>query len=361
MPITYVGGVSSSRNGNSNATTTQSLTGLSGGVASQPAEGDVVVVVCVGGSQGRNPDQSISGYTTIGTQLNPNTQTYDTSLQVSYKRMTSTPDTSITIPAQGNIADGQAWAVMVFRGVHATTPLDVSAVSASGTGTGRFDAAQITPTTGGSWIIIAGGGSAATGSAYTAPADFSTNWQAPSAGADTNDAMAAMGYYTGWSSGAYNPAAVTGGTTNSVDSWASWTIALRPEFPTAAPTIGSSAFTGYAPSLAVGVLALVGSLGITGYQPTATTAAGSVNYTVTPSVGSATLTGYSPTTRIQPTYNAWFARTTDGAESWAVRDEFGAVKPSVGSLVLTGYQPTATTAGGAATVTPSAGALAFTG
>jgi hypothetical protein len=94
VAITYVGGVSSSRNGNANATTTQSLTGLTGGSNSAPSQGDLVVVVCVVGSQGRNPAQAISGYTTLGTQLNTTATTYDTSLQVSYKVMTATPDTS---------------------------------------------------------------------------------------------------------------------------------------------------------------------------------------------------------------------------------------------------------------------------
>ncbi len=228
MAIEYVGGVSSSRNGNTNATTTQSLTGLTGGIASAPAENDLVIVCCVVGSQTRNTAQAISGYSTLGTQLNPNTVTYDTSLQVSYKKMTATPDTSITIPAQGNAADGQAWAVMVFRGVDTTTPFDPASVSATGTGTGRFDAPAITPANAGSWIVIAGGGAAAAGAAYTAPTDFATDWISPAAGADTNDAMAAMGYYTGWTSGSYDPAAVTGGTTGANDSWAAWTMALKP-------------------------------------------------------------------------------------------------------------------------------------
>lgn len=244
MAIEYVGGVSSSRNGNSNATTTQSLTTLTGGLASQPAAGDLVLVVCVVGSQGRNASQAISGYTTIGTQLNPTAATYDTSLQVSYKIMTSTPDTSITIPAQGNVADGQAWAVQVFRGVAPGTIFDVSSVSATGTATGRFDAAAITPSTAGTWIVIAGGGAAATGAAYTAPSGFATNWVAPAAGADTNDAMAAMGYYTGWTSGSYNPAAVGGGTTGATDSWAVWTMALQPakiiDVTEATPTISGT-------------------------------------------------------------------------------------------------------------------------
>jgi hypothetical protein len=127
------------------------------------------------------------------------------------------------------VADGQAWAVMVFRGVDTTTPFAPSSVSATGTATGRFNAAAITPSNSGSWIVIAGGGAAAAGAAYVAPTGFTTDWLAPAAGADTNDAMAAMGYYTGWTSGSYDPAVVTGGTTGANDSWAAWTMALKPD------------------------------------------------------------------------------------------------------------------------------------
>lgn len=228
MTIQFVGRTSAGRNGNANATTTQSLTGLTGGIASQPAEGDYVFVVCVSGSQGRNPSAAISGYSTIGTQLNVTSTTYDTSLQVSYKKMTSTPDTSITIPAQGNVADAQARCVMVFRGVDPNTPFDVTSVSATGTTTTNFDAAAITPVSAGAWVVIAGGGSSATTGNYTAPTDFSTNWETNN-GSDTNDASAGMGYYDGWTSGSVNPAATTGGTAISTASWAAWTFALRPQ------------------------------------------------------------------------------------------------------------------------------------
>jgi hypothetical protein len=228
VAITYVGGVATGRNGNSNSTTTQSLTSLTGGSNSQPSEGDLVIVCCAVGSQGRDSAQAISGYSTLGTQLNQSAVTYDSSMQVSYKVMTSTPDTSITIPAQGNAADGQAWAVMVFRGVDTSTPFDVSSVSAGGTGTGRPDPAAITPTTTGAWIVVAAAAAAsATTTAFTFPADLSDD-AVQATGADTNDARASMAYHDDWTSGSYNPAQYTGGTTGANDSWTAWTMALRP-------------------------------------------------------------------------------------------------------------------------------------
>jgi hypothetical protein len=228
MGIQFVGGVTSSRVGTT-STTTQSLTSLAGGMATAPAQGDLVVVACGVGSQGRNNSQAITGYTTVGTQLNRADDTYDASLQISYKFMTATPDTSITIPSTGSADDGQAWAVMVFRGVDSTTPFDVTSVSATLNNTANFDAAAITPVSQGAWIVIAGCGAAATGAVFTAPTDFTTNWLS-SFGADTNDAIIGMGYYTRWSSGSYNPAAVAGGSADVANSWAAWTLALRPAY-----------------------------------------------------------------------------------------------------------------------------------
>lgn len=229
MAIEYVGGVAAGRAG-STSTTTQSLTSLTGGLAAQPAENDVVVVTVVVGAQARNPDCAISGWSTVGTQLNVTPTTYDTCLQTSYKAMTSSPDTEITIPSTGNIADGQSWAVHVFRGVDTVTPMDVAAVGNTGSGVNtRFDASAITPVTPGAWILICGGGATAVGTtAYTAPTGFTDNWLYAN-GADTNDGMVGAGYYTGWSSGSYNPGAVGGGHVSGNDSWAVWTVALRPK------------------------------------------------------------------------------------------------------------------------------------
>jgi hypothetical protein len=142
--------------------------------------------------------------------------------------MTSTPDTSITIPSTGNIADGQSRRVLVFRGVDPTTPLDVAAVSATGTGTTRFNAAAITPTTAGAFIVVFGGGAASASTTALGTPSGLSGWAAYN-GADTNDGSAGGGYYDGWTSGSYDPAApTTGGSVNAANSWAAWTIALRP-------------------------------------------------------------------------------------------------------------------------------------
>lgn len=235
MAISYVGGQVAGRAG---VASTASITfNLTGGSNTTPQAGDLVVITAVVGSQARNPAQAISGYTALG-QLNPTATTYDTSMNVSWKFMGSTPDTTFTLPSTGNIADAQRYTIQVFRGVDPTTPLDVTPVSATGTATGRPNPGSITPVTAGAWVVICGGGAAATGVAYVAPANFTTNFLTGFT-ADTNDAMVGSGYWSGWTSGAVDPAAYTGGTANAVDSWAAYTIALRPAAANSAPTLVS--------------------------------------------------------------------------------------------------------------------------
>lgn len=239
MAISYVGGQVASRLGSTSSTAvTFSLTG---GSNSTPQAGDLVIVCSAVGSQARNAAQAITtptGYTPLG-QLNPTAATYDTSMNVSWKFMGSTPDTTVTIPSTGNNADAQSYTIQVFRGVSQVTPMDVTPVSATGSGTNnRPDPGQITPTTSGAWIVICGAGAATGVTALTAPTDFGTNFLATASADDTNDCVVGSGYYTGWTSGAYNPGAYGGGTVAATTSWAAYTLALRPANPsvTVSPT-----------------------------------------------------------------------------------------------------------------------------
>ena len=231
MTIQYVGGVTGGRAG-ATSTTTQSLSGtLTGGIATSPAAGDFVVAYCSFGRQSIGNGQQISGnnsgnYSTATSQLS--NHVYDSSSQLNYQFMGATPDTSLTIPSSFSIENAQRWVVHVFRGVDSTTPFDVAAIPAQGISTGRPDPAAITPGTTGAWIVAFYASAAAAGTAYTAPTDFATDWLGGTQ-SDTTDCMQGGGYYTGWTSGSYNPAAITaGGTTNTDDSWTAMTLALRP-------------------------------------------------------------------------------------------------------------------------------------
>lgn len=244
MAISYVGGVQGGRAG-ATSTTTQSLSGtLTGGSNSSPSTGDLVIVWCSSGGDGTGAptNQAVSGNNsgayTAETFQSITTATYDSFSQFNYK-IQGTVDTSLTIPSSGNARNAQRWVVHVFRGVDNTTPIDTASQAASGTATGRPDPAAITPATAGAWILGLYASAAATGAAYTAPTDFATDWLGGTT-ADTADVMQGGGYYTGWTSGPYDPAAITaGGTTNAADSWTARTVALRPQAAVTHATTGT--------------------------------------------------------------------------------------------------------------------------
>lgn len=258
MAISYVGGVQGGRAG-ATTTTTQSINGtLTGGTDSSPSPGDLVVAfVAVGGDTVAALSQGVTGNTygvfpslTFQSQLGT---TYDSFHSVSYAIMGSTVDTTLTIRSSQSARNAQRWVIHVFRGVDATTPLDVTSTYATGTATGRPNPAAITPVTAGAWIMAFYASAAATGAAYTAPTDFATDWLGGTQ-ADTADCMAGAGYYTGWTSGSYDPAAITaGGTTNAADAWTATTIALRPIID---PAFSQDAFRLYADGTESGSTAL---------------------------------------------------------------------------------------------------------
>lgn len=246
MAISYVGGQVAGRANPSSAVSVNFS--LTGGSDSAPAAGDLVVVTVVVGSAGGNPTLDVvtpTGYTPL-TQLNRNPTTADTSLQVSYKIMGGTPDTSVTIPGTTNNAWAEAYSIQVFRGVDSTTPMDVTPTSATGSGTNnRPDPPSITPATAGAWVVICGGGAAGTGASYTAPTNFTTDFLTAN-GADSTDATVGSGYWTGWTSGAVNPAAYGGGSVNAANSWCAYSLVLRPATATqyTSEPAGSLSFSG---------------------------------------------------------------------------------------------------------------------
>jgi len=227
MAIIYVGGLSNSRAG-AVTTYSQSLSGtLSGGTDTSPLEGDLVLVNVAAASANsyRPTTMAVSGWNNLAFQTEE-AVTNNSYQQISYLFMSATPETSITIPSTGNNRNAQTWTVQVFRNVDVNNPLAV--VYATGNATGRPNPSAITPAAANSWILWLGSSAAATGATFTAPTDFSTNWLTNTQ-ADTYDSSTGAGYYTGWSSGSYDPAAITaGGTTGSTDSWVAATIALRP-------------------------------------------------------------------------------------------------------------------------------------
>ena len=230
MAITYVGGRGAGRAGATSTVNVPINAGLTGGSGTTAAVDDLCVVTVSVGTAARQPACDITaptGFTALSVQRTTAT-TYDANVQTCYKILVAGDITAgITIPSTGNNADGQAYTVQVFRGVDLVTPMDTAATYLTGSGVGNQPNPQaITPVTTGAWIVCCGGGAAAAGTTlYTAA--YLTNLLRYN-GADTNDGTVGSGYYTGWTSGAYDPAAYGGGSTNANNSWGATTIALRP-------------------------------------------------------------------------------------------------------------------------------------
>lgn len=163
---------------------------------------------------------------------------FDSNLIVWSKKMGATPDTSVTIPASGNTADGLIMAPFALRGLDPTTYLDVAIATATGSGANpnNPNAPSVTPVTTGAWVMVIGAAGVGTGTVLVAPATLATttNHYQANFSPDTNDGVLAVGLFETWASGAYDPAAFTNGTGNTTGAWCAASIALRPAAATLA-------------------------------------------------------------------------------------------------------------------------------
>lgn len=232
MPISFVG----SHVGTHAATTTQSIgfSNLRNEANVQPTlqAGDIVLVAVENSSTIDRTQAQLTpnGYTAAHTD-NYQNDSNDSNFLVSYKIMGETPDTFVAIPASNSTAAGVAYAIYVFRGVNPTTPLDVTPVVTGGINTGVANAPAITPITPGAWIVAFAGAAVSTGAVFTNPTGMSAttnHFRSAVINTTTTDAVIGGAIFTGWSSGAYDPAAFGGSTTSNTGSWSAVTLALEP-------------------------------------------------------------------------------------------------------------------------------------
>lgn len=213
-PYPYTGGPLTPRlvgyasaSGAGSATTSISLTALTGGIASAPSEGDIVVV-CAHQASITVPAMSTSGYTTAASGSANDTE--DSGLLVAYKFMGASPDTTAILAANANAADGRTAIAFVFRDVDATTPLDVTPTVSQVINTVLADPPSITTATGGKGAVllgIGGGGHSAGNQTYSdSLAEYTTFF---SLGINaTNDSTLGVGYVGVVSNGTtYDPSA----------------------------------------------------------------------------------------------------------------------------------------------------------
>jgi hypothetical protein len=133
-------------------------------------------------------------------------------------------DTSFEISGTGTSTHANTVAVMVFRGVDPTTPMDVTRTTASAANGGVPNPPAITPITSGAVIVAMGVGTQNAGTTDFGSSDLDNFLVIQAAGFGN---MTGMGSKN-WTSGAFDPAAFSGGNTAISMSWCACTIALRP-------------------------------------------------------------------------------------------------------------------------------------
>lgn len=230
--IFYVGGNTATKAGATSGTSTIALnSSLSGGLRSSVQAGDLVVAI-FGAASSSDVTLSITDgtteYTLIGSELYSN-DSVKTSLRAAYKFMGGSPDTATTFGPTGDVTCAAALAVLVFSGVNASTPIDVTTTTATGINGMTPNPPAITPVTAGAKIISMGAAAHGSGSTvtFTSP-DLSGFLSAYSA--DNNECTLGVGYKD-WTSGAFDPGAfslVGAGFDDPNWSWAALTLALRP-------------------------------------------------------------------------------------------------------------------------------------
>jgi hypothetical protein len=206
-PISYVGGKTFT------STASTSLTDLTGGIASAPAPGDMVVIALTDSGTFSSP--SIAGYTVLETIFS--SDTYSTTLWVGYKIMGNTADTLVSA-----ISGEQAGAIQVWRNV---SSLRISPTSA--TNSVLANPPAITTTTANNVLLVIGAGGHVAGAA-TYGASYLSNFLTVGFNS-TIDSTIGMGSIALATAGTYDPATFTFSTTDATTySYAAATIALIP-------------------------------------------------------------------------------------------------------------------------------------
>lgn len=233
MALVFVGGTSLGFNGATTGNQTISLTSLAGGIASAPAQDDLVIVAYgVGVPNSTNASANVASGNASGSyaEMAGSPLSADDSIKVrlvvSSRIMGATPDTQITVANAGSSFAAGAVAVSVWRGADVSTPIDVTPTTATGINTAQPDPPAITPATPGAIIIVCAAGAHGDMTAAFASSDQSNLVQAM--GNDTADVRTAIGSLTWPGAGSVNPAALTGGNAGTQGSWAALTLALRP-------------------------------------------------------------------------------------------------------------------------------------
>lgn len=227
--IEFVGsyGVSNAQS----ASISVSLTSLSGGIATQPSAGDIVIAAV---SFVESPDKDItcttSGYTEV-TELYVN-GTRDTNMAVFYKVLSSA-ETVVAFGGTGDTQSNISTIIYVWRGIDQSTPLDATSTTATKTNSGIPDCPSITTVTNNAVVVgfgaAGGGGTQPDIFNLTTPSGVSNFIEAYDSSGDRENTLAAFSYLQE-TAGSYDPPifGITNGSDDTDYTSGSVTMALRP-------------------------------------------------------------------------------------------------------------------------------------
>lgn len=226
--IQYVGAYTST-NATAEADVSFSLTSLTGGLASAPSVGDLVVVcVSTGSSSGSGNTPSVTtGYTTVADAFADDSNSAH--LFIAYKLLTAA-DTTVTVNGgAGGTSSSMAVYISVWRNVDTTYPVDIlNAATASSANSVLANPPAITPVDSGSCIIAVGAGGYNSAFARTYGSSDLTDFRSSGIASDLYDAVIGGGY-SRWTGGSFDPAEFTFSTTDSTAfAWCAATFAIRP-------------------------------------------------------------------------------------------------------------------------------------
>lgn len=142
-------------------------------------------------------------------------------------------ETGVSFTGTGNASYSFGANILVLRGVHKTTPLDVTPTTATGINTGLATCPAITPVTPGALIAIFGCGAISPSGLYTMPAgsglSTTTNHFISGTADSSTDTVVGAALKFGHPAGTPATFAAFGGAMTQVaNSWCGTTLALRP-------------------------------------------------------------------------------------------------------------------------------------
>lgn len=231
--LQYVGGMSGLAG--SNSPYSISLNGtLTGGIASSPSAGDIIIVASAAIDAVEFPGMTCTGnnngaYDGVHAQLwAPDSN--DINFRTFYKIQGSTPDTSLSLNRPASTFYGSGAAIHVWRGVDQVNPFDVTTTTAKSGNSHLPNPPAITPVTSGAVILACGGASQATTSESFDPLSFPgmenlISFRNDGTSAD-GAALIASVFWNGL--GPFDPPVASGGAGGASHAWAACTLALRP-------------------------------------------------------------------------------------------------------------------------------------